>query len=43
MKKLNNTSLKIIVLFIVTFLFVGCSAEQLPCEKVAQPDFVLVE
>lgn len=43
MKKLKNLRLRIIVLFIITFLFVGCSAEQSPCERVVQPGFVLVE
>jgi YbbR domain-containing protein len=43
MKKLKNVRIEIIVLFIAIFLFIGCSAEQLPCERVVQPGFVLVE
>ena len=35
--------LKIIGLLMVLFLFLGCEKDQLPCEKVVQGDFVVVE
>lgn len=43
MKTVKNRNFKIIGILFVTFLFASCSAEQLPCERVIQPGYVLVE
>lgn len=34
---------KIIGLLIVLFVFIGCEKDDLPCKKVVQGDFVVVE
>lgn len=43
MKKAIYKSLKIIVVGVVLCLFIGCEKDELPCEKVVQGDFVIVE
>lgn len=43
MKKLNIKKLKIVGVLMMLSLFLGCKADELPCKRVPQGEFILVE